>query len=177
MTCINLDEESKKYNKIKDLLLEFTKNKLCTITDIQKYLNKNNIDTDENKIINLVRNDPFLFWPERNSVEFGENIHYKTLHFKHKKSILSGFIISRNKYVSNPDEELKKHIHEYLKPIIDKKILIDKTNYEKIRDCSFGDIGFIDGVNVYKVEMYTTGALGCGIADNIRKKLIGKVIK
>ena len=175
MTCIDLNEVNKKYIKVKELILNFTKNKLCTITDIQKYLNKNNMDVAENEIISLVSNDPFLFWPGGNIVELGEKIHYKTLYLKREKSIPSGNLALYDKYVSNPDKELKKHIYKYLKSTIDKKILIDKTNYEKIKNCSFDDIGFIDGDKVYKVEMYTTGALGCGLADHIRIKLIGKV--
>ena len=133
------------------------------------------MDYAENEIISLVSNNPFLFFPGGNIVELGEKIYYKTLYLKLEKSISSGFIISYDKYVSNPDEELKKHIYNYLKPTINKKILIDKTNYEEIKNCSFNNIGFIDGDKVYKVEMYTTGALGCGLADHISIKLIGKV--
>lgn len=176
MTCIDLNEVNEKYIKVKELILGFTKNKLCTITDIQKYLNKNNIDYAENEIISLVSNDPFLFFPGGNIVEYGENIYYKTLHLKRKKSIPSGFIISYDKYVSNPDEELKKHIYKYLKPTINKKVLIDKTNYEKIKNCSFNDVGFIDGDKVYKVYSYVYNSIH--ISENrINMTLIGRVVR
>ena len=176
MTCIDLNEVNEKYIKGKKLILDFTKNKLCTVTDIQKYLNKNNIDVAENEIIDLVSNNPFLFWPGGNIVELGEKIYYKTLHLKREKSILSGFIISHDKYVSNPDEELKKHIYKYLKPTINKKILIDKTNYEKIKNCQFENIGFVDNNKVYKVNVYVRHNM-YDTTKHIKKELIGMVIR
>ena len=121
MTCIDLNEVNERYIKVKELILDFTKNKICTITDIQKYLNKNNMDVDENEIISVVSNNSLSFWPGANIVEYGGKIHYKTLYLKRKKSIRSGFLLSYDKYVSNPDEELKKHIYKYLNPIINKK--------------------------------------------------------
>ena len=177
MTCIDLNEVNEKYIKVKELILNFTKNKLCTVTDIQKYLNKNNIDVAENEIIDLVSNNySFLFWSGNTILELGKNIHYKTLYLKRKKSIPSGTLVLYDKYVSNPDEELKKHIYKYFKPTINKKILIDKTNYEKIKNCSFDDIGFIDGDKVYKVYTYTYHSMHMS-EERINIELIGKIIK
>ena len=176
MTCIDLNEVNEKYIKVKELILDFTKNKLCTITDIQKYLNKNNIDFNENELISLVSNSPFLFWPRNTILEPGKNIHYKTLYLKRKKSIPSGSLVLYDKYVSNPDEELKKHIYKYFKPTIDKKILINKTNYKKIKNCSFTDIGFIDGDKVYKVYTYTYHSMHMS-EERINIELIGKIIR
>ena len=177
MTCINLEEESIKYSKVKNLLLDFTKNKLCTVTDILKFLNKHDINIGRNEVMKVFWNDNnFCVFTPNQTIKKENIIKYKTLYLKQRKNISTASLIFYDTYISNPDKELREYIHLHTQETICKIELINKTNYKRInKHENFKKFGFIDGDKVYEVYLHINTTCGFEIDRFINKKLIGKI--
>jgi len=151
MTCIDLSDKTKIYGEAKELMLKFTKDKLCTLSDVQLHLKKYDLTLSAREILNIAtgKNSLCVVYGNDSCVKEEEYIKYKTLILGRKKKIKTVYLIEYDHYISNPNEDLRVNINVNRQSTIYKKTLINDSNCEMYKEWGSG---FIKDGKVYKIE-------------------------